>query len=131
MKKVGYVDGYVLVVKKDKLEEYIKVADEMAGMWLKHGAIAVRECRGDDLTPDMGEDCTLLQFPSVMDMAEDETVWFSYIEYESREHRDKINKLVEADMTAYMKDHPDHAKQMPFDMKRMAFGGFVAEVSQA
>lgn len=128
-KQVRYVDGYVLVVPKDKTEAYTKMADEAADMWLRHGALSVRECRGDDVTPDMGE-YTPQYFTNIMNTKEDEVVWFSYIEYESKESRDRINAAVQEEMTAYQKEHPDHMNDMPFDLKRMAFGGFAATVSK-
>lgn len=126
MKNVGYVDGYVLVVPKNKEEEYRKVADEAAQMWLKHGALSVRECVGDDLTPDMGE-FSLRQFPQIMSTSEDEIVWFSYIEYETKDERDRINAEVAKEMA---QKHEENPEEMPFDMSKMAFGGFHARVSR-
>lgn len=129
--KTKYVDGYVLVVPKDKVEEYKKMASEAAKIWMKHGALAVRECMGDDLNPDMqGHEYT--KFSEMTNTKEDETVWFSYIEYESKEQRDKVNAKVMED--PYMQppegESEDHMENMPFDMKRMAFGGFEVQVSE-
>ncbi len=125
---VGYVDGYLLVVKKENAEAYRKMADEASESWLRHGALAVRECRGNDLTPDMGG--KLWQFPGLVNAGPDEDVWFSYIEYTSREERDRINALVHKEMAEKYGEEATHGEGMPFDMERMAFGGFTAEVSK-
>ena len=127
-KNVGYVDGYVLVVKKKDATRYRKMANEAAKLWIKHGAISVKECMGDDLTPDMGG-FKLLQFPSLMKTKADETVWYSYIEFASKTDRNRINKKVEREMAEWSKDNPDHMTNMPFDLKRMAFGGFYVKVN--
>lgn len=127
--KTKYVDGYLMVVPKNRVDEYRKMAAEAAEMWLKHGALAVRECMGNDLAPDMGQPSPL-QFSKLMNISEDETVWFSYIEYVSREDRDRVNALVHAGMDEYNEKHPEQKDNTPFDMKRMAFGGFTAEVSE-
>ena len=126
--KVGYVDGYVLVVKKSKLAAYKKMAREAGKLWIKYGALCLKECVGDDLKPNMGG-AKLLQFPGLLKVKPSETVWYSYIEYKSKAHRDQVNKKVEKEMTEYAKKYPEKMKDMPFDMKRMAFGGFKVEVS--
>lgn len=87
-----------------------------------------RECVGDDLTPDMGK-YGVLQFPTLVKLKKDEVVLFSYVEYKSRAHRDAVNKKLHKEMEAYEKDHPDHMKDMPFDHKRMAYGGFKVFVN--
>ncbi len=125
--KVGYVDGYVLVVPKKKVTAYKKMAREAGKLWIEHGALGLKECMGDDLRPDM-DGYPVLQFPTMVKPKPSETIWFSYIEYRSKKHRDQVNKKVAKDMEEYQKKHPDHMKDMPFDPKRMAFGGFSVEV---
>ena len=122
--KGGYVDGFVLVVPKSKIAAYRKMAAEGGKMWKKHGALDYKECVGDDLTPDMGDmgGMRLLTFPKMAKTKSSETVVFSYILYKSRAHRDSVNKKVMAEMTKQMEKHKD--KPMPFDMKKMAYGGF-------
>ncbi len=84
------------------------------------------ECRGDDLKPqEMGDERTRL-FTEMAGAKSDETVWFSFIVFKSKEHRDEVNSKVMAEMQEQMTG--DDAMQMPFDMKRMAYGGFQAEV---
>lgn len=123
-----YVDGYVLVIKKKHLAKYKKIATEAADMWMKLGALSYRECVGDDLYPDM-HGYPVLRFPDLIKPKKDELVLFSYVEYKSKAHRDKVNKKIHADMKEYEKDHPDHMKDMPFEHDRMAFGGFKVLVN--
>lgn len=114
--KVGYVDGFVLTVPKDKLGEYKKIARKAGKVWLKYGALSYKECMLDDVEP---EHVTLI-FPKLAKAKPDETVWFSYIEYKSKKHRDQVNKKVMADPAM----EPGNNEDMPFDMKKMAYGGF-------
>lgn len=125
--QTNYVDGFVLVVPKSKVVAYHKMATEGKEVWLKYGALDYKECMGDDLTPNMGGAPTLT-FPKMMGLKKDETVWFSYITYKSRKHRDQVNKKVMAEMEKKY-DEKDKNKPMPFDMKRMAYGGFKVVVS--
>jgi uncharacterized protein YbaA (DUF1428 family) len=121
-----YVDGFVLVVPKDKTEEYKKMAEGGRDMWMKHGALAYYECRGDDLVPqEMGGE-KARAFPEMAGAKDDEIVWFSYIVFKSKEHRDEVNAKVIEEMNKQMEEHKDMS--MPFDMKRMAYGGFQVEV---
>jgi uncharacterized protein YbaA (DUF1428 family) len=121
-----YVDGFVLVVPKDKTEEYKKMAEDGRNMWMKFGALEYYECRGVDLVPqEMGGE-KARAFTEMARAKTDETVWFSFIVFKSKEHRDQVNKKVMAEMNEQMKDQKD--MQMPFDMKRMAYGGFQVEV---
>lgn len=126
-KEAKYIDAFVLVIKKDKVAAYRKIAREAKKMWLKYGALSYRECIGDDLAPNSYGVATL-PFPKLTKLQADETVWFSYIEYASKAERNRVNKRVMKDMEDYQKDHPDHMKDMPFDMKRMSFGGFKIAV---
>lgn len=121
-----YVDGFVLVIPKDKGEEYKKMAESGRDSWMKHGALAYYECRGDDLAPlEMGDEKTR-SFPDITGARDDQTVWFSFIVFESKEHRDAVNAKVMEEMGEKAEEYKDMA--MPFDMKQMAYGGFTVEV---
>jgi len=121
-----YVDGFVLVVSKDKTEEYKKMAEDGRDTWMKHGALEYFECRGVDLVPqEMGGE-KARAFTEMAGASSDETVWFSFIVFNSKEHRDEVNAKVMAEMNEQMKEVKD--MQIPFDMKRMAYGGFQVEV---
>lgn len=123
---VKYVDGFVLVVPKDKIEEYKKMASEGRDMWMKYGALEYYECMGDDLETEEMDGMKALTFTELAKTSPDETVWFSFIVYKSKEHRDEVNKKVMDEMSEKYKENGDF--QMPFDMKRMAHGGFKVEV---
>ncbi len=124
MKK--YVDGYVLVVPKNKVEEYRKMAEGGAEIWMKYGALGYYECIGDDLSSqEMGEMKTI-SFTQMAQAKEDETVWFSFIIFKSKQDRDDINAKVHKEMETAMSEYKD--MPMPFDMQRMAVGGFSVEV---
>ena len=121
-----YVDGFVLVIPNNKTEEYRKMAEEGRDSWMRHGALGYYECRGDDLKPqEMGDEKTR-SFTETAGAKSDETVWFSFIIFKSKEHRDEVNAKVMAEMSEQMKDGKD--MQMPFEMKRMSYGGFQVEV---
>jgi uncharacterized protein YbaA (DUF1428 family) len=111
---MAYVDGFVVPVPKDKIEAYKAMARRAGAVWKEHGALAFVECIGDDVP--YGE---LTSFPRAVQVKEDEIVVFSWIVYASRADRDAINTKVMADprLKADMSD-------MPFDGKRMIFGGF-------
>ena len=126
MNEGKYVDGFVLVVPKDKAEEYKKMAEGGRDAWMKHGALEYYECRGDDLTPqEMGDEKTRA-FPEMTGATSDETVWFSFIVFSSKEHRDEVNAKVMEEMGEKAEEYKDMV--MPVDMKRMAYGGFKVEV---
>jgi uncharacterized protein YbaA (DUF1428 family) len=121
-----YVDGFVLVVPNDKNEEYKKMAEGGRDTWMKCGALDYYECRGNDLVPqEMGGE-KARAFPEMAGAAEGETVWFSFIVFNSKEHRDEVNAKVMEEMAKQMEGKEDMS--MPFDMKRMAYGGFQVEV---
>ena len=121
-----YVDGFVLVVPKDKAEEYKKMAEEGRDTWIKYGALEYYECRGNDLVPqEMGGE-KARAFTEMTGAKSDETVWFSFIVFKSKEHRDEVNAKVMEEMGKKMEEYKD--MQMPFDMKQMAYGGFKVEV---
>jgi uncharacterized protein YbaA (DUF1428 family) len=111
-----YVDGFVLPVPKKKLAAYKKMARLAGKIWREHGALQFRECVGDDLNIKMG-----LPFPKLVKPKAGETILFSYIVYKSRAHRDRVNAKVMKDprLGASME-----GVEMPFDVKRMAYGGF-------
>lgn len=111
-----YVDGFVIPLPKDKIDEYRSLAEKAGKIWKEHGALAFIESVGDDL-----EVKDMVSFPQLANVGPDETVAFSWIVYESREHRDAVNAKVMADPR--IKELGDPAKS-PFDCKRMAYGGF-------
>ena len=115
---MSYVDGFVLAVPKAKLDAYKEIARKAGAVWKEHGALAYAECIGDDVP--YGE---LTSFPRAVQAKEDEVVVFSWVVYESRATRDSIMAKVMADPRIEM----DPAS-MPFDGKRMIFGGFEAFV---
>ena len=120
-----YVDGFLIVVPKDNLADYRRMAEEGRDVWMKYGALDYKECVGDDLHPSMG-DFETLPFPKLTGLGEDEALIFSFIVYESRAHRDEVNAKVMSDPAMSpeaMKDKP-----MPFDMKRFSYGGFEVMV---
>ncbi len=110
-----YVDGYVIPVPKKSVNAYRREAQKAGKIWRDHGALEFRECVGDDLNVKMG-----LPFPRGIKVKAGETVIFSWIVYKSRAHRDSVNKKVMKDpRLVKMMDQP-----MPFDAKRMLYGGF-------
>lgn len=121
-----YIDGFVLVVPKGKEAEYEKMAKMGRDSWMKHGALQYFECRGDDLKQqEMGDEKTRA-FLEMTDATSEDNVWFSLIVFNSREHRDEVNKKVMEEMTETYKEKSDFS--MPVDMKRMAYGGFEVRV---
>jgi len=129
--KPTYIDAYVLVIKKDKVVAYKKMAKDGCNMWIKHGALSYRECMGDDIVPKSEEGMSPLGFPALTQLQDDETVWFSYIEYNSKEHRDEVNGKVMAEWGEKMKENPDFAKECTeiMNMQKFSSGGFTIEVS--
>ena len=111
---MAYVDGFVIPVPRDRVAEYEKIARDAAAVWLEHGALSVTECIADDVS--QGE---VTSFPRAVQASDDETVVFSWIVYESRESRDEVNKKVMADERM-----DGDMSALPFDAKRMFFGGF-------
>ncbi len=121
-----YVDGFVLVVPKNKTEEYKKIAEIGRDAWMKFGALQYYECRGDDLIPqEMGGE-KARAFTEMAGAASGDNVWFSFIVFKSKEHRDEVNAKVMEEMSKQMEGHED--MPMPFDTKQMAYGGFQVEV---
>jgi alkaline phosphatase len=127
MKKGNYVDGFVLAVPEGKLAAYKKMAREGCEIWKKHGALDYKECVADDVEPDMGPH-KIRRFPEMAKQKEGEVVIFSFIVFESRAHRDRVNAKVMKEMEEWMAKQKN-VPAMPFDMKRMAYGGFKVLVS--
>ena len=110
-----YVDGFVLPVPKTNVEAYRRMAEEAGRVWREYGALQFVECVADDVKPGK-----LTSFPQSVQLQEDETVVFSWIVYESRAERDRINAQVMKDPRITGMD----PESMPFDGKRMFWGGF-------
>ena len=115
-----YVDGFVLPLPKKHLATYRRMARLAGKIWKEHGALEYRECVGDDLNIK-----NMTGFPKVIKTKAGETVVFSWIVYKSRAHRDAVNKKVMKDERLNAMMDP---KGMPFDVKRMAMGGFKVAV---
>lgn len=119
-----YVDGFVLVVPTGKEAEYQKMAEMGRDSWMKHGALQYFECRGDDLKQQEMGDEKSRAFQEMAGANSDENVWFSFIVFNSKEHRDEVNAKVMEEMSQM-----DMAGfEMPADMTKMAYGGFEAVV---
>lgn len=114
---MAYVDGFLLAIPKKNREKYKKIARLAGRIWMEHGALAYVEAVADDVKPGK-----LTSFPQAVKLKPGEEVWFSYIVYRNRAARDRILKKVMADKRLKMEG-------MPFDMKRMIYGGFKAEVA--
>ena len=111
-----YVDGFVLPVPRKKLQAYRRMSQKAGKVWRDLGALDYKECAGDDLKVKFG-----VPFPRMMKVKPGETVVFSYIVFKSRAHRDRVNaKVMKDPRLAKMMD----PKAMPFDLKRMVYGGF-------
>jgi len=111
-----YVDGFVLPVPKKNVAAYKRLAQKAGKVWRDHGALDYIECIADDVKP--GKQTS---FPQSVKLKPGETVVFSYIVYKSRAHRDRVNaKVMKDPRLANMMD----PKAMPFDAKRMIYGGF-------
>lgn len=111
-----YVDGFVIPLRKSKVAAYSRIARLAGKIWKEHGALQYIEACGDDLKVPFG-----LPFPKMAKAKAGETVFFSFIVYKSRAHRDAVNKKVMADKRLLAMCDP---KNTPFDVKRMAYGGF-------
>lgn len=117
---MAYVDGFLLIVPKDKIEDYKKLSKKAGKVWRDHGALEYRECVGDDLDIPFGR-----PFPKLLKLKPDEAAVFSWIVYRTKAQRDKINAAVMKD--ARLADTMD-PKTMPFDTKKMSMGGFTVLV---
>ena len=111
-----YVDGFILPVPKKKVEAYRRLARKCGRIWKEYGALDYVECVADDVKPGK-----LTSFPQSVKLKPGEVVWFSWIIYKSRKHRDQVNAKVMKDPRLAATMEP---KAMPFDSKRMIYGGF-------
>lgn len=117
---MAYVDGFIVPVPRDKLDAYRELSTRSGRIWREHGALEYLECVGDDLAVQaMG----LTSFPRLARAKKGEVVFFSFVVYRSKAHRTRVNKKVMADPRLHM-----DGSSMPFDPKRMAYGGFMALV---
>jgi uncharacterized protein YbaA (DUF1428 family) len=114
-----YVDGFIVPVAKNKVDAYRRLARKAGRLWKKHGALEFRECIAGDVKKGK-----ITSFPQSVKLKPNETVFFSYIVYRSRRDRDRINAKVMKDPLIAGTD----MKDMPFDAKRMIYGGFKVSV---
>lgn len=125
--KAGYVDGFVFPVSKKNLSAYKNMARDGAAAWKKFGALGYYECKGDDLNIKIPKGMPApLSFVKLVKPKKDETVWFSFVLFKSKAHRNAVNKKVMAYFSKKYAGKED--MPMPFDVKRMAYGGFKVEV---
>lgn len=122
-----YIDGFVLVVPKGKEAEYEEMAKMGRDSWMKHGALQYFETRGDDLKQQEMGDVKSRAFKEMAGAGDDDNVWFSFVVFESKAHRDEVNKKVMDEMSESF-DDSQGAFEMPNDMAKMAYGGFEAVV---
>ena len=118
---MSYVDGFVLPVPKKQLPAYRRMARKGGRIWREHGAVQYVECLADDVKPGK-----LTSFPQAVKLKRGEIVVFSWIVYKSRAQRDRIIKKV---MTDPRLDEFMDPKKMPFDGRRMFWGGFKPMIS--
>ena len=118
---MNYVDGFVVPVPIENLAAYKKMAQKAGKVWMEHGALEYVECVADDVKPGK-----TTSFPQSVKLKEGEVVVFSWIVYKSRRDRDRVNKLVMADPRLKDMMNP---KTLPFDGKRMFYGGFKSIVA--
>lgn len=125
--KAGYVDGFVFVVPKKNVVAYKKMARQGKEAWLKFGALDYKECMGADLKTKGSYGMPApLSFTALAKAKPAETVWFSFITFKNKKHRDEVNKKV---MEYFGKKYANAVPmEMPFDMAKMAYGGFSVEV---
>ena len=121
-----YIDGFVLVIPKGKEAEYRKMAEMGRDSWMKHGALQYFECKGDDLKQQEMGDLQSRSYKEMTGAGDDEEVWYSFIVFNSKEHRDEVNKKVMAEMNEAYSEQTNF--EMPNDMKKMAYGGFEVVV---
>ena len=118
---MSYVDGFVVAVPKKRIGDYRKMARAASKVWMEYGATGFFESVADDVS--VGK---VTSFPRSVKLKKDETVVFSWITYKSRAHRDRVNKQVMKDPRL---NEMMSGKTMPFDAKRMIYGGFKVIVA--
>ena len=117
---VRYVDGFVVPVPRRNAADYRRIARRAGRIWREHGALEYRECIADDVKPGRWT-----SFPQSVKLKANEVVCFSWIGFRSRRHRDRVNaKVMKDPRLASMMD----PKRMPFDARRMIYGGFRVAV---
>lgn len=115
-----YVDGFVVPVFRNRIDDYRAMAQLGADVWMEHGAISYVEAMADDVP-----DGKLTSFPMAVDLKQDEVVFFSYITFRDRAHRDEVNAKVMADPRMNMEP-----QDVPMAMDRMIYGGFSAMIAK-
>lgn len=120
-----YLDGFVVPVPKDKLEEYKAHASEALEVWMDHGAISAVEAMGDDVPEGV-----VTSFPMAVKLEPGEVVFFSFIIYRDRAHRDEVNAKVFADPRMQRFEGEGASANWPFDGRRMIYGGFSAMITR-
>ena len=117
---MAYVDGFVVPVPKKKVQAYRRLASKAGKIWKEHGAISFHEYIADDVKKGKWT-----SFPRAVKLKASEAVWFSWIVYRNRKHRDSVLKKVMSDKRLASMMDP---KKMPFDGKRFIYGGFNVQV---
>lgn len=122
-----YVDGFVFLVPKNKVAAYKKMARDGAATWKKFGALDYKECKGDDLATKGPDGMPApMNFTKLTAAGTEDTIWFSFITFKNKTHRNQVNKKV---MAYFAKKYSNQTNQeMPFDMAKMAYGGFTVQV---
>ena len=124
MAKGGYVDGFVLAIPKKNTAKYKKMASEASRVWKKFGALDYKECIIDDKKPKH----VALTFEKLTKAKASESIWYSFIVYKSRAHRDAVNKKVMAYFSKKYGPGMEENMSMPFEMDRFSFAGFKVVV---
>jgi uncharacterized protein YbaA (DUF1428 family) len=124
--KGKYIDGFVFPVAKNKVAAYTKMAEWGKRTWIKCGALAYYECIGDDLAPKSQGGMKPRSFKDLAKAKSNDTVWFSFIVFRDKKHRDAVNKKVMAQMNKEATKW--EGVPMPMDGNKMAYGGFKAVV---
>jgi uncharacterized protein YbaA (DUF1428 family) len=118
---MSYVDGFIVPVPKRNVQAYLRMARKAGRVWREHGALQYRECVADDVKPGKWT-----SFPQAVKLKPGEAVWFSWVVYKSRKHRDRVlAKVMKDKRLAAMMD----PKTMPIDGKRLIYGGFRTRVA--
>ena len=121
-----YVDGFVLVIPKKNVAAYKKMAREAEQVWRDFGALDYKECIGQELVAKTAPGMpATLSFLHLTGAQADDTVWFSFITYKNKKHRNEVNKKVHQ---YFSKKYEHDNTPMPFDMSKMATGGFSVQV---
>ena|SRR3989339_2051964 len=121
-----YVDGFVLLIPKKNIAKYKKMAREAEEVWKRFGALDYKECMGEELSKKASDGMpSPLSFTTLTGAKAGDTVWFSFITYKNKTHRNQVNKKV---MQFFSEKYANTDMAMPFDMSKMAVGGFSVEI---